>query len=314
MNIQTNTEKAGAARHDARGALYRTLPGWQELLAAVRAGHRDFVDDLAELELLKRYGLVTSAVHDYEDIEVHAMILGIVSMGRWEEVRVKSYLTYASHWIDDFFDGDSESGNYTGLFMRRGDVRQAMAHMGPPGQVGFLMARRARHPHAVYKALHRMLYGGLIQRSTARAQREQLMLEYFNIATSFVDPNLVCEIANLRPQAYWATNKTVLELLAAAEERIDFNLTELWSILYAPALYFEDADAERSQGELSFAADETPTVADMVNLVRMAARRLNGPYQPGDLERRQLRFLMHGLPHLPEHLIDEYRKVAGLEA
>ena len=135
------------------------------------------------------------------------------------------------------------------------------------------------------------------------------MREYLTVATQLVDPQLVAEIAQLRPEAYWATNKTVLELLAAAEERIDFDLTELWSILYAPALYFEDAEAERSEGELSFEADETPAIDDMTAMVRLAARRLRGRYQPGDRELEQLRFLMRGLPGLPEALIDEYRKI-----
>jgi hypothetical protein len=309
ISPQISNEPRSASRHEARMALYQTLPAWQELLAAVRAGHRDFADDLADVGLLDRYGLVTSAVHDYEDIEVHAMILGIVSTGRWDEVRVKSYLTYGSHWIDDFFDSENESGNFTQLFEHRDDIRKAMANMGPPGAVGFLMAKRARHPDAVYKALHRMLYGGLIQRSSERARRTRLVHEYLRVATQLVDPQLVAEIAQLRPEAYWATNKTVLELLAAAEERIDFDHTELWSILYAPALYFEDAEAERSEGEISFEADETPAIDDMTAMVRLAARHLRGCYQPGDRELQQLRFLMRGLPGLPEALIDEYRKI-----
>jgi len=309
MNIQTNTEYLIGERRDAIGALYQTVPRWPELLAAVRAGQRDFADDLAALGLLERFGLATSAVHDYEDIEVHAMILGIVSTGRWQEVSTKSYLTYASHWIDDFFDTEGESGNFAQLFEHRGDVRKAMANMGPAGAVGFLMAKRARHPDAVYKALHRMLYGGLIQRSMDRARRARLMCEYVGVAGQFVDEALAAEIARIRPEAYWATNKTVLELLAAAEEQIDFNASELWSILYAPALYYEDADAERSSGELSFEVDETPTIEDMLAMVRLATRHLHGRYQPSELEQRQLRFAMRALPGLPDHLVEEYSKI-----
>ena len=42
----------------------------------------------------------------------------------------------------------------------------ALTNMGPVGQVGFAMANRVPHPEAIYKTLHRMLYGGLVQRST----------------------------------------------------------------------------------------------------------------------------------------------------
>lgn len=314
FDSQTNSEQLTRSGQDARNALYQTVPCWPELLAAVRAGQRDFADDLAAMGLLERFGLATSAVHAYEDIEVHAMILGIPSTRRWEEVRVKSYLTYASHWIDDFFDTEGESGNFTQLFEHRDDIRKAMANMGPPGAVGFLMAKRGRHPNAVYKALHRMLYGGLIQRSMDRSRRAQLMSEYLGVAGQFLDDELAGEITRLRPEAYWATNKTVLELLAAAEEGIDFNASELWSILYAPALYFEDADAERSGGELSFESDETPTIDDMLAMVRFAEHRLRGRYQPSELERRQLRFAMRALPGLPEHISDEYRKIGEITA
>ncbi|HVN27513.1 MAG TPA: hypothetical protein VMT64_03460, partial [Candidatus Binataceae bacterium] len=307
-----NHEQPSASRLDARRALYQTAPRWQELLAAVRAGQHDFAEDLEALGLLERYGLATSAVHAYEDIEAHAMILGIVSVPRWNEVRDKSYLTYASHWIDDFFDADGEASNFNQLFEHRGDIRAAMATMGPPGEVGFLMAKRARHPHAVYKALHRMLYGGLIQRCSERSRRAMLIDEYLRVAGQFVDRELAAEIASLRPEAYWATNKTVLELLAAAEERIDFDGAELWSILYAPALYFEDSDEERVRGELSFESDETPTLEDMLAMVRLARRRLRGPYQPTDLEHRQLGFLMRALPNLPARLVDEYQKIGGI--
>ena len=75
------------------------------------------------------------------------------------------------------------------------------------------MAERVRHPHAVYKALHRMLYGGLVQRSLEYSGRHRLVEEYPAIATRFVDPALTRAIHHLQPEAYWTTNKTVLELL-----------------------------------------------------------------------------------------------------
>ncbi|MHB8384461.1 MAG: hypothetical protein ACYDC3_19225, partial [Candidatus Binataceae bacterium] len=56
----------------------------------------------------------------------------------------------------------------------------------------------------------------------------------------------------LQPEAYWSTNKTVLELLYAAEATLDYTQGELWNLIYAPALYYQDADEERKHCELSF--------------------------------------------------------------
>jgi len=186
--------------------------------------------------------------------------------------------------------------------------------MGAPGVIGFVMAKKARHPEAVYKALHRMLYGGLIQRSKDRSLRARLLGEYFAVATEFLSPDLKVEAARLRPEAYWATNKTVLELLASAEEQIDFDTTELWSLLYAPALYYQDAETEIARGELNFEQDEMPTVGEMLEMAQLGARHLCARQQPNGLQRQQLRFALEALPNLPQRLVTEYRKFGMVSA
>jgi hypothetical protein len=313
---EMNIEGSGAL-HDAsavyevasspREALYRTVPHWPELLAAVRAGEAEFVAMLAEAGLLEKYGKVTSEVHDYGDIEGHAFILGIPSEERWEEVQTKSYLTYASHWIDDFFDCPERVANPAQMTKDRHDIRRALARMGPVGQVGFAMASRVAHPEGVYKALHRMLYGGLIQRSTSYAERQALVREYREVATGGVDSEIVREIRSLQPEAYWATNKTVLELLHAAEIRLSFTTSELWNLVYAPALFYQDAEEESVRGELSFAAAEMPRQSEMVRMIRVGGRYLAQMYASESAEMRQLRFLALSFQNLPPQIVEEYR-------
>jgi hypothetical protein len=314
MNID-RTNAAENTDHGLRAqALYATVPHWHELLAAVRAGHADFADLLATTGLLNRFGLSTSAVHDYRDIEVHAFILGIVSLGRWKEVRTKSFLTYASHWIDDFFDADKENGNFAQLMSDRRDIERALNRMGPAGAVGFAMARCARHPAAVFRALGRMLYGGLVQRSADRALRRRLVEEYAQYATQFVAPDLAREIHRLQPEAYWTTNKTVLELLYAAEVKIDFTSAELWNLVYAPAIYSQDVDEERARGELSFEDDEAPRLPELLRMIRLGAGRLVRKYRPESLELRQLRYAASALPNLPRDALAEYRALWNARA
>ena len=143
---------------------------WLEQLSA-RLGRAVKLVDVpdAEWDALARMGLSalgssTSVVHPDHDIELHAFILGIVSERRLEEIQTKSFLTYASHWIDDFFDNPEMVADHAQLLRDRWDIRRALANMGPVGAVGFAMADRVPHPAAIEKTLHRMLYGGLVQR------------------------------------------------------------------------------------------------------------------------------------------------------
>lgn len=309
MNIERNEGRHSDEVLSRREALYRTVPRWRELLAAVRAGEAEFIDMLAATGLLQKYGKATSTVHPYEDIEGHAFILGIPSEDRWEEVQTKSYLTYASHWIDDFFDSPELVANPVQLMDDRRDIGTALANMGPPGQVGFAMANRARHPHAVRKALQRMLYGGLIQRSTNAAQRHALVTEYRDVALRMVDPTLAQEIRTLQPEAYWATNKTVLELLAAAEREVDFTTAELWNLVYAPALYFQDVREENAHGELNFDRHEMPRLAELVGMIQLGARYVARLYSPESPQMLQLKFLTLSFQNLPEAVVEEYRRL-----
>ena len=292
-----------------REALYRTIPRWRELLAAVRAGEVEFVDTLAETGLLQKYGKMTSTVHDYGDIEGHAFILGIVSEDRWDEVQTKSYLTYASHWIDDFLDCPERVGNPAQLMEDRHDIRAALANMGPVGQVGFAMANRVPHPEAIHKTLHRMLYGGLVQRSKSYAERHALVMEYQNVATRFVDPGVVGEIRKLQPEAYWASNKSVLEISNAAEKELDFTASELWNLVYASALYYQDADEESARGELNFEDHEMPRLSEMVKMIRIGGQYLSRIYPKDSAQMRQLKFVALSFQNLPDQVVSEYRSL-----
>lgn len=286
--------------------LYKTVPGWKAILAAAEAGRAEFEDALFAMGL-GEFGSSTSEVHPDSDIELHAFILGIVSAGRPWEIQTKAFLTYASHWIDDFFDNPQKVRDADQLFADRGDIRLALARMGPVGKVGFAMANRAVHPEAIYKTLHRMLYGGIVQRSHCRAERQRLVREYLEIGTRFVDETLAEKIREVQPEAYWTTNKSVYEISYAAEQDIDFTVAELWNLLYSSALYYQDVDEERARGELNFDDDEAPRLPEMLRMVRMGAGYLARLYEKDGAEMRQLRFLTRAMPQLPAEIAREYQ-------
>jgi hypothetical protein len=308
MNIEQSTLREIEEVRSPIERLYQTIPRSRDIVAAVRAGEAEFRDFLAKAGLLER-GASTSSVHPDDDIALHAFVLGIVSEDRWDEIQTKSFLTYASHWIDDFFDSPDKVEDPDQLLRDRRDIRRALAKMGPVGAVGFAMAGRVPHPEAIYKTLHRMLYGGLVQRSHDHAERQQLVREYLDVATRFVDPRMVEAIRKLQPEAYWTTNKSVLEISNAAERELDFNTAELWNLVYAPALYYQDAEEERARGELSFEEDDEPRLPEMVRMIRLGARDLARVYAPGSLQMSQLDFVARSFANLPAEVVREYRSL-----
>jgi len=308
MNIERNTINEKEDVRSPLERLYQTIPRSRGIIAAVRAGEIEFQDFLAKAALLD-FGTSTSSVHPDHDIELHAFVLGIVSEDRWDEIQTKSFLTYASHWIDDFFDSPDRVADPDQLLRDRRDIRQALANMGPVGAVGFAMAARVPHPEAIYKTLHRMLYGGLVQRSHDYAERQQLVREYQDVATRFVDPHMIEKIRTVQPEAYWTTNKSVLEISNAAERELDFNTAELWNLVYAPALYYQDAEEERARGELSFEDDEAPRLPEMVRMIRLGARDLARVYAPGTPQMCQLDFVARSFGNLPAEVVREYRSL-----
>jgi hypothetical protein len=308
MNIEQSTLREIEEVRSPIERLYQTIPRSRDIVAAVRAGEAEFRDFLAKAGLLER-GASTSSVHPDDDIALHAFVLGIVSEDRWDEIQTKSFLTYASHWIDDFFDSPNKVEDPDQLLRDRRDIRRVLANMGPVGTVGFAMAGRVPHPEAIYKTLHRMLYGGLVQRSHNHAERHELVREYLDVATRFVDPRMVEAIRKLQPEAYWTTNKSVLEISNAAERKLDFNTAELWNLVYAPALYYQDAEEERARGELSFEEDDEPRLPEMVRMIRLGARDLARVYAPGSPQMCQLDFVARSFANLPAEVVREYRSL-----
>jgi len=163
------------------------------------------------------------------------------------------------------------------------------------------------HPEAIHKTLHRMLYGGLVQRSTSYAERQGLVMEYQEVATRFVDPAIIREIRGVQPEAYWASNKSVLEISNAAEKQLDFTASELWNLVYAAALYYQDADQESACGELNFEEHEMPRLTEMVRMIRIGGKYLSRIYPPGSAQMRQLKFVAQSFQNLPREVVSEYR-------
>lgn len=276
----------------------------------VKEGENDFIADI-KMRGLDKLGVDTSGVHAYSDIEVQAFILGIPSKDNLQEIAVRSYLTYGTHWIDDFFDNPKLGVQFDTMFKDRHDIKKVLADMGTVGQVGFLLTEKVPNQEGAYKGLGRMLYGGLVQRSYSREQRTLLIREYQDLGIRFVDNRVAKEIKSIQPEAYLMTNKTVLEFINAAEPNLDFTVQELWNLIYAPALYFHDIAEEERSGESSFEGDEKPKDEEMVKMTRVGAKHLSQfPDDRLNLRIQQLQFLLSAFrKNLPDAVIFEYQTI-----
>jgi len=85
---------------------------------------------------------------------------------------------------------------------------------------------------------------------------------------------MIERIRTVQLEAYWTSNKSGLEISNAAERELDFNTAELWNLVYAPALYYQDAEEERARGELSFEDDEAPRLPEMVKMITLGNQPL----------------------------------------
>lgn len=291
-------------------ALYSQLPEWKNILAAVKDGENKFIANIQKMGLDK-FGINTSKVHNYSDIEPQAFIVGIPSKESPQEISTKSYFVYGAHWIDDFFDNPDFGAPFDQLLEDRHDIKKALINMGRVGQVGFLLAEKALHPEGAYNGLGRMLYGGLVQRSDSAKQRALLLREYQDLGVRLVDDSVAKEIRKIQPEAYWMTNKTVMEFMNAAEPVLDFTVAELWNLIYAPALYYHDIMEEKQRGESSFDKDEQPRDEEMAKMIKIGAKYLSQfPDKRLNLRMEQLRFLLSAFRKtLPDVIVSEYKLI-----
>src|SRR5208283_5912869 len=111
----------------------------------------------------------------------------------------------------------------------------------------------------------------------------------------------------VQPEAYWASNKSVLEISNAAERDLDFTASELWNLVYAAALYYQDADQESALGELNFEEHEMPRLSEMVRMIRIGGKHLARIYPPSSPQMRQLEFVAQSFQNLPGEVVEAYR-------
>ncbi len=271
--------------------VFRSVENWENILAYVRIGESLFRDDLKKFGL-EDLGVETSRTHSYDDIEVHAFTVAMVSAPDPEAIMLKSYLVYAIHWLDDFMDERELIENPDVLLENRNDIVEVLKNMAA-GKAGFLMAEKSGNPEVTNKGIHRMLYGGLIPRAEGAHERQVLIQEYVALSKTHVDSRIADQIDQFQPEVYLTTNKVILEGVEAGDEDFDYTRAELWNRVYGPLIYYHDASKEEERGEIKFNESEKPRKEEMVKMITSALEELK---KYPDMKRKkrieQARFLL----------------------
>jgi hypothetical protein len=287
--------------------LYSIIPEHEKILEAVRKGREEFEADVAKLGYKSPH---ISRVHSYEDVEVQAFIIGIPADLNPDEIIVKAYHTYGAHFVDDFLDRpDLEPSGETLERNCRNNIGDCLEAIGNIGLFSTHMAEKALHPEGVYKGLHRMIYGSLIQKTPIGEKQDQYLREFKELGLQDVDDEVVQDIQTISNITYWQTTKTLQEFMFSSD--VDFNMTraELWNLIYAPALYYHDIDQETVKGEINFS--ENPTIKDMLLMIDIAKKHLtNYPDPRFDQRLAQLQFLVSAFQkNLPAPILDKYKEL-----
>ncbi len=284
------------------------LNNYEEIAKAVAQAFEEFNNDVRECFVDAK--VHTSAVHGIDDVRAQGFIVAIPSKD-YQTMVNKAYLAFGTHFIDDFFDRPDLPPNEKIMKENRKDLPKIISEVPGLKEIDTKMAKRSKHPEAYLKGMERLMYGGLISLAKDESEQDIYLKEYKEIGKRFLDENLLQFINEIRDVVYWTTTKTIQEVLWAPDEDLNMNLSELWSILYSPAIYFHDNEDEIQKGEINFFSKKLPTLEEMTSILSELPLMLER-YSDDNLSLRivQLKYLIHSFTDvLPEKLLKAYKNL-----
>ena len=296
--------------------LYHIVPESRIILKGIEEGREMFISDLKKFGFEKYH---ISKVHPESDLEVQSFILAIPSIKYPEEIVLKTYATYSSHFMDDYMDGHLfDDRTINNIRLVRKDLNAVLKELGVLGDFCHHIASVVNFPAGMYKAEHRIIYGGLIQQANKNhsmpkfKENQNLYLnEHLDLAIKDLDKKLGRIIKrNVDPLSFFTTTKTVQEHLLACEDKYMPEMAELYNLLSGPALYYHNSDVEMILGEMNFHGNNAPTDKGMANMIDIFNKHI-GDFSDDRLEYRikQVKFFINTFDdRLPKAIRDAYGK------
>lgn len=249
-----------------------------------------------------------SEVHSEKDIFGQALILAVL---RPQSAILISMFTYASHWIDDAFD-NMKIGERMGIRLAEWtrvprDFSATTHRLGVPGQIVRVCAELAARPEEVYRGYRRLFHSALVEHAASKKIRDDLLDEYKNFGIRESSGYVRAFIRGLARKMYYLTNKGVLEIFEAVDPAMDRDATEIWNIIYAPAVLTHDWKKEQGKGELT----SMWSVRELAGLVRKGARVVRAhPELFPENRKRQLAVVLDVFgPTLPKMVRNAYLEI-----
>lgn len=273
-----------------------------ELQAAVRDGYATYQESLRDFGLPET---PSSVLHGIDDVHAQARILAAAASDATEQ-RLKAQMTYASHFIDDAFDR-ADIPEHRHLFrLQHLDIKRFADRAGALGDFCHHFCQLVPNPEAAYKGLERIALSGLINDPACAGERSALLESYLAKSAAGLAPELAAAIAELHPEVYSLTAKTVQEIALSPEPVFNANLAEGWSLVFAPALLRHDEQQERQHGELSLDA-ALGTTDRLLPLIEMGRRFILRHETRRELRRRSLALFLESFAFLEPELLAAYR-------
>lgn len=297
------------SHRDKLQRLFSKVEESNQIMRAVNKAEMQFKRDVALIGFNDFFH--TSSVHGFNDSKIQAFIMAVPSNNE-EDMYNKAYLAFASHFIDDFFDRADLPPTPQQMKEKRNDIRSLVNSVKGLGEFVDIAAFRVKNVTGYNKGLKRLMYGGLIQLAESENEQRSYLSEYKKLGVEYVDKEVADDILKLRDIPYWMTTKTIQEFFFSVDPTENLTLAELWSIVYAPAIYLHDWKEEQEKGELKFYTQKLPELTEMKNMLKLAKNHLpNYKDNLENLRRIQLKILIESFsPVLPPEILAAYQDLA----
>jgi hypothetical protein len=259
------------------------LPNYENISDASEEAKLAIHGKLKELGLSDESNM--SIVHPRAGEDLHAIILGIPSLDELRgELVDKAIFTYGSHIIDDWFDrhyfSDDETENerlIKDIRNKRKDLDGIYDSLGNKGDFCRWIESQSTHPEGTRKAIHRIIYNGLIQQAyrlndekSFEDFQKECLNEYMELSLSDVNEDIAKKIrANIDPMTFYPTGKTVQEGLISCEKNYDPTFAELWNVFSAWFIYYQNIEDEKVKENIIFYDGHGPKVEHMIRGVEL---------------------------------------------
>ncbi len=203
-----------------------------------------------------------SRVHTYRDVETQAFIMSHHADDD-DEIELRAMWVYLAHWFDDFFD-DQYVGNLANSNLQEDfNISEVLGDLDKGFKDVWSKAVNETKRHKTWnrnRDLHetgfrRLMLSGPMFSARCRGQHDLIRQRHWDLITrkltaAYGVRDLIYTIKKVNERYICYTSKVVVEIWDSFASGVDFNLSMLMNLFYAPGLFYHDAEAEFKQDEI----------------------------------------------------------------